>query len=57
MWAQQTNINFTVVPDDGAAEGSRRRSRATSGFGDIRIGGFNFGNSSVVALTAAAAGQ
>ena len=28
VWAQQTNINFAVVPDNGAAEGSAQTSRA-----------------------------
>ncbi len=49
-WAQQTNINFTVVPDNGAPEGSGNDQEGNPGFGDIRIGGYNFGNS-VVALT------
>ena len=50
VWAQQTNINFAVVPDDG-----RRRARGVDEqgdpeFGDIRIGGYNFG-CSTLALT------
>jgi len=49
-WAQQTNINFAVVPDNGAAEGSGVDEQGTPGFGDIRIGGYNFG-SSTLALT------
>jgi hypothetical protein len=49
-WAQQTNINFAVVPDDGASEGSGPDEQGYSGFGDIRIGGYNFG-SSTLALT------
>ena len=28
VWAEQTNINFAVVPDDGAAVGSAPTSRA-----------------------------
>jgi hypothetical protein len=49
-WAQQTNINFAVVPDDGAPEGSGADEQGSPGFGDIRIGGYNFG-SSTLALT------
>lgn len=49
-WAQQTNINFAVVPDDGAPQGSGPDEQGDPGFGDIRIGGFNFG-SSTLALT------
>ncbi len=49
-WAQQTNINFAVVPDDGAPAGSGADEQGNPGFGDIRIGGYNFG-SSTLALT------
>ena len=49
-WAQQTNINFAVVPDNGAPEGSGANEQGDPGFGDIRIGGYNFG-SSTLALT------
>ncbi len=49
-WAQETNINFAVVPDDGAPSGSGPDEQGSSGFGDIRIGGYNFG-SSTLALT------
>ena len=49
-WAQQTNINFAVVPDDGAPAGSGADEEGNPGFGDIRIGGYNFG-SSTLALT------
>ncbi len=49
-WAQQTNINFAVVPDDGAPAGSGPDEQGAPGFGDIRIGGYNFG-SSTLALT------
>ena len=50
VWAQQTNINFAVVPDDGAPQGSGADEQGNPGFGDIRIGGYNFG-SSTLALT------
>lgn len=46
-WAQQTNINFTVVSDNGAPAGSGSYQQGDPNFGDIRIGGFNFGNSTL----------
>ncbi len=46
-WAQQTNINFAVVSDSGAAAGSGTNQQGDPNFGDIRIGGFNFGNSTI----------
>jgi hypothetical protein len=49
-WAQQTNLNFSVVTDNGAASGSGNNQQGDPGFGDIRIGGFAFGNSSALAL-------
>jgi hypothetical protein len=49
-WAQQTNINFTVVTDNGAASGSGVDEQGNPGIGDIRIGGYNF-NDSTLALT------
>jgi hypothetical protein len=50
VWAQQTNINFTIVPDDGAAQGTGSYEQGDPQFGDIRIGGTKFG-SSTLALT------
>jgi hypothetical protein len=46
-WAQQTNINFVVVPDDGAPEGAGADQQGDPNHGDIRIGGYNFGNSTI----------
>jgi hypothetical protein len=46
-WAQQTNINFAVVPDNGAPTGSDVDQQGDPAFGDIRIGGYNFGNSTL----------
>jgi hypothetical protein len=46
-WAQQTDINFVVVPDDGAASGAGADQQGDPNHGDIRIGGDNFGNSSL----------
>jgi hypothetical protein len=45
VWAQQTNINFSVVSDDGAPIGSGSYEQGDPNMGDIRIGGYNFGTS------------
>ncbi|MEJ7638481.1 MAG: matrixin family metalloprotease [Singulisphaera sp.] len=47
VWAQQTNINFAVVPDNGAGVGTGSYQQGDPGFGDIRIGGYNYGNSTL----------
>jgi hypothetical protein len=47
VWAQQTNINFAVVPDDGAPFGSGNYQQGDPGYGDIRIGGYAFGGSTL----------
>ncbi len=39
--AQQTNLNFTIVADDGSATGSGAYQQGAGNFGDIRLGGFN----------------
>jgi hypothetical protein len=44
-WAQQTNINFAVVPDNGAALGTGNYQQGDPNMGDIRIAGYNFGSS------------
>ena len=46
-WAAQTNINFVVVPDDGAPMGGGNDQEGDPGMGDIRIGGYNFGTSTL----------
>jgi hypothetical protein len=46
-WAQQTNVNFAVVSDSGAASGSGSSQQGNPSFGDIRIGGYNFGTSTI----------
>jgi predicted Zn-dependent protease len=46
-WAQQTNVNFAVVPDDGAPVGTESYQQGDPGFGDIRIGGFDYGSSTL----------
>jgi hypothetical protein len=43
-WAQQTNLNFTVIPDSGAPIGSGPDQQGDPNMGDIRISGYNFGN-------------
>jgi matrixin len=43
-WASQTNLNFALVPDDGAPAGSGVDQQGDPEFGDIRIGGFNVGS-------------
>jgi hypothetical protein len=46
-WAQQTNLNFAVVADNGALAGSGSYQQGDPGIGDIRIGGYTFGNSTL----------
>ena len=46
-WAQKTNITFVVVPDDGAPTGAGVDQEGDPEFGDIRIGGYNFGSSTL----------
>src|SRR5437868_7080582 len=45
QWAQQTNINFAVVPDNGTGIGGGLYQQGDPGMGDIRIGGYDFGTS------------
>lgn len=47
VWAEVTNLNFVVVSDSGAASGSGKYQQGDATFGDIRIGGYNFGTSSL----------
>src|SRR5439155_5996322 len=44
-WAQQANVNFEVVSDNGTASGQGSYQQGDPGMGDIRIGGYSFGNS------------
>src|SRR5262249_10588805 len=46
-WAAVTNINFSVITDSGAAIGSGPDQQGDPTIGDIRFGGYNFGNSSL----------
>jgi hypothetical protein len=43
-WAAAANINFNVVADSGAATGAGSYQQGDPQFGDIRIGGYAFGN-------------
>jgi hypothetical protein len=43
LWAQQTNINFSVISDSGADEGLGNYQQGDPTIGDIRISGFNYG--------------
>ena len=43
-WAEATNLNLAVVPDDGLPFGSGSYLQGDPTEGDIRIGGFDFGN-------------
>lgn len=47
QWAMQSNLNFAVVADSGAGSGSGSYQQGDPTFGDIRIGGYNFGNSTI----------
>jgi hypothetical protein len=46
-WAAQTNINFALVTDSGANNGTGSYQQGDPNFGDIRIGGYSFGNSTL----------
>src|SRR5437867_3790249 len=47
-WAQYTNLNFAVVPDNGLTFGWAANQQGDLGEGDIRIGGFDFGSMDMV---------
>jgi hypothetical protein len=47
VWAQQTGLNFAVVSDNGAQIGGGSYQQGDPAMGDIRIGGFNFGSSTL----------
>jgi hypothetical protein len=51
QWGQQTNLNFTVIADSGAASGSGSYQQGDPTMGDIRIGGYDFGNKTTLAYT------
>jgi hypothetical protein len=43
-WADVSNLNFHFVADDGSPQGTAGPAQGDSGFGDIRIGGYNMGS-------------
>ncbi len=47
VWAEQTNINLALVPDNGQPSGTGLYQKGDPRYGDIRIGGYNFGNSTL----------
>jgi hypothetical protein len=49
VWAQQSDLNFTVIADSGAPTGSGNYEQGDPTMGDIRIGGYNFGSSTLAA--------
>ncbi len=48
-WAQQTNLNFSFVADNGAPAGAGSYQQGGVGMGDIRIYGYNFGGPTLAA--------
>ncbi|MGF1581081.1 MAG: matrixin family metalloprotease [Gemmataceae bacterium] len=46
-WAYYTDLNFTVVSDNGASLGSGAYQQGDPNLGDIRIGGYNYGTDAV----------
>jgi hypothetical protein len=42
VWAQQTNINFAIVSDNGTEIGLGEYQQGDPNFGDIRVGGWRF---------------
>jgi hypothetical protein len=50
VYAQVTNVNFSVIPDNGTPIGGGNYQQGDPGMGDIRIGGFGFSNNSNIAL-------
>jgi len=47
VWAQVTNLNFAIVTDNGGSIGSGIYQQGDPCMGDIRIGGYNFGTSTL----------
>jgi hypothetical protein len=47
VWAKATNLNFSVVTDNGGGIGSGNYQQGDPNMGDIRIGGYNFGTSTL----------
>src|SRR5262249_51648636 len=49
-YAQAANLNLTVVADNGTASGQGSYQQGDPGMGDIRIGGYELGNSSYLGM-------
>jgi hypothetical protein len=49
-WAQQTNINFAVVSDNGVGEGNGPDQQGDPGHGDIRFGMYDYGSTQNMGL-------
>jgi hypothetical protein len=47
QWAQQTNVNFAVVGDNGTAIGGGQYQQGDPNMADIRVGGYNFGTTAL----------
>ncbi len=43
VWAQQTNINFKLMSDNGTASGGGNYQQGDPGMGDLRIAGYSMG--------------
>jgi hypothetical protein len=50
-WAQEANINFSTVSDNGTTSGGGNYQQGDPGMGDIRIAGIDFGTTSILAET------
>jgi hypothetical protein len=48
-WAEQTNINFTFVSDDGEPDAAGSYEQGNPNFGDIRIAGYNMNDQTILA--------
>jgi len=47
VWAKVTNLNFTVITDNGSQIGSGSYQQGDPNMGDIRIGGYDFKSSTL----------
>ncbi len=47
VWAQETNLNFALVADNGAEIGTGDYQQGDPWMADIRIGGFDFGTTAL----------
>jgi hypothetical protein len=57
LFAQQTNLNFEVVPDNGTPIGQGNYQQGDPGMGDIRISGYTFVNNWLAGTYLAPAGN